>query len=86
MSRGFLLVAAALLLCGAVKDETPAARGPVIRVEPAGFDFGSVLPGKTLRKEFRLRNAGDQDLVLQKVRTSCGCTVGELARTTLAPA
>ena len=44
-----------------------------------------MLPGKTLRKEFRLRNAGDRDLVLQRVRTSCGCTVGKLARTTLEP-
>jgi hypothetical protein len=85
MSRWLAVVAAALLLSGAAKDEIPAGAAPAIRVEPAGFDFGSVLPGKELRKEFRLRNAGDQDLVLQPVRTSCGCTAGKLARTTLGP-
>jgi hypothetical protein len=87
MSRGLMLLAAGLLLCGAARaeDSDAGARGPLIRVEPAGFDFGAVVPGKLLRKEFRLRNAGDRPLVLQRVRTSCGCTVGKLARTTLEP-
>ncbi len=87
MSRGLALLAAGLLLCGTARAEGPeaGARGPLIRVEPAGFDFGAVVAGKVLRKEFRLRNAGDQPLLLQRVRTSCGCTVGKLARTTLEP-
>ncbi len=86
--RGMLLLlSGCLLLAGTALAGEPeaAAHGALIRIEPAGFDFGAVLGGKTLRKEFRLRNVGDQDLVLQPVRTSCGCTVGKLARTTLAP-
>ena len=87
MSRGLALLAAGLLLCGTARAEGPdtGAHGPLIRVEPAGFDFGAVVAGRTLRKEFRLRNAGDQPLLLQRVRTSCGCTVGKLARTSLEP-
>ena len=87
MNRGFAVLAAGLLLCGAARAEGPDGnvRGPLIRVEPASFDFGAVVAGKVLRKEFRLRNAGDQPLLLQRVRTSCGCTVGKLARTTLEP-
>jgi hypothetical protein len=84
MNRVLAVLAAGFLLCGAAKDESPA-QGPRIRVEPEGFDFGRTLPLQTLRKEFRLRNAGDQDLVLQDVRTSCGCTAAIVGKTTLAP-
>ena len=52
---------------------TPAV-APAIRVEPEGFDFGRTLPGRTLRKEFTLRNAGDAELVIDGVSTTCGCT------------
>jgi hypothetical protein len=82
-----LFRSAGLFLCGAAKDESPAQapQGPAIRVEPEGFDFGHVMPGKTVRKEFRLRNVGDQDLVLQPARTSCGCTAAIVGEMTLAP-
>ncbi len=86
MSRLLPVLAAGLLLCAAAPEEAPAvAQGPVIRVEPPGFDFGTVVAGKKLRKEFRLRNAGDQALLLKPVRTSCGCTVGKLTQTRLEP-
>ncbi len=51
-----------------------APKGPRIRVEPATFDFGKALPGKTLGTEFSLRNFGSEDLVIQSVSTTCGCT------------
>jgi hypothetical protein len=86
MRRLLLTLAAGLLLSGAADPpDRSAVQGPLIRVDPAGFDFGAVLPGKVLRKEFRLRNAGDQPLLLERVSTDCGCTVGKLSRTTLEP-
>jgi hypothetical protein len=57
---------------GAAEERKPPA--PRIRVEPASFDFGNALPGKTLRKEFTLRNFGDAALVVESVSTTCGCT------------
>ena len=84
MNRVLAVLAAGFLLCGAATDESPA-QGPRIRVEPEGFDFGRTRPLQTLRKEFRLHNAGDRDLVLQEVRTSCGCTAAIVGKTTLAP-
>ena len=47
-------------------DDKEAA-APRIRVEPEAFDFGKALPGKTLRKEFTLRNFGDAELVIEGV-------------------
>jgi len=71
--RRAAVVAAALLLAGAAwaEDEAPAPR---IRVEPERFDFGNVLPEKTLRKEFTIRNFGNAPLELENVSTTCGCT------------
>ena len=45
-------------------------------MEPASFDFGKALPGKTLEKQFSIRNFGDADLVIEGITTTCGCTAG----------
>jgi len=89
VSRRRWLVAAALLLAGqpAASAEPPAktAPAPVIQVEPAAFDFGHALAHRTLRKEFTLRNAGERELVIEKVTTTCGCTAAIAGETTLKP-
>jgi hypothetical protein len=75
--RGALAAALVLLLGGgdrAGSAPVAAAPAPVVRVEPAGFDFGRALPGRTVRKEFTLRNSGDAELVIDAVSTTCGCT------------
>jgi hypothetical protein len=55
-------------------DKKAAAAGPRIRVEPESFDFGHAAQNKTLHKEFSIRNFGNEDLVIQSVSTTCGCT------------
>jgi hypothetical protein len=77
-----VMIAVALVLATTVLGEE--ARGPRIRVEPDSFDFGKVLPNRTLRKEFRLRNLGDEPLVIERVSRSCGCTAAAPEVSTLA--
>ena len=49
--------------------------------EPSGFDFGRVLPDRSVQKEFRLRNLGTRPVVIENVATDCGCmVVGEYAK------
>ncbi len=81
------VLVAALLSAGAAAEEprSQEAAGPQIRVEPESFDFGRALPGKTLRKEFTLRNSGEQELVIEGVSTTCGCTAAVLGKTRLKP-
>ncbi len=59
-------------LPAASAPETP---GPRISVEPEAFDFGKALQNKVLHKDFVIRNIGTQDLVIDRVSTTCGCTV-----------
>ncbi len=60
----------------AEKTAEKTAAAPKISVEPATFDFGKALPGKTLEKQFSIRNFGDADLVIEGITTTCGCTAG----------
>lgn len=52
-------------------------KGPRIAAEPLVFDFGKVLGQKTLHKDFVIRNFGTEDLDIERVSTTCGCTVVE---------
>lgn len=54
-----------------------ADHGPRLVAEPESFDFGEVLQRKTLEKDFVLRNLGDREALIEKVSTTCGCTVAE---------
>ena len=73
---GLAVVAAVLatLVVAQEKDPKSTSAGPRIRVEPASFDFGKAAPNKTLRKEFSIRNFGNEDLLIESVSTTCGCT------------
>ena len=79
MRRAFTLLALALLpLSAGAQDKEPKTgtppKGPRIRVEPPGFDFGRALPNRTLDKDFSIRNFGSEDLVIENLTTTCGCT------------
>jgi hypothetical protein len=66
---------------GAAASPPPAAVSAPLVAEPAGFDFGRVLPAHSVQKEFRLRNLGRQPVVIENVATDCGCmVVGEYAK------
>lgn len=67
-------LAAGLVVLGSVLGGAAEQKAPRISVEPEAFDFGKVLPDKTLRREFTLRNFGDSELVIESVSTTCGCT------------
>jgi hypothetical protein len=81
VSLAALLLAALLTPPGAAPtpaspSATPA--GPRLALEPARFDFGDVLPGRRLTKEFTLRNVGSAELVIGKLSSSCACAAALL--------
>jgi hypothetical protein len=80
----------ALVLGAAPPAPAPAvaaasARAPRIAVDPEGFDFGRVLPGRRLSKQFAIRNFGSADLTVDKVTTTCGCTAALLDNKVIKP-
>jgi hypothetical protein len=83
--RRLAALAVAAFLAVPLGADEKAAAAPRIRVEPEGFDFGKAQPGKTLRKEFTIRNFGDAELVIEGVSTTCGCTAAISAQSRVEP-
>lgn len=61
------------------------ASGPKLVAEEADYDFGEVFQGRKLEHTFRFRNAGEAPLVVEKVRSSCGCTAALLSTELIPP-
>jgi hypothetical protein len=70
--------AGAVLLLSLASNGLPASPSPdrpKISVEPQSFDFGEALPGRTLEKDFVVKNFGSEDLKITDIVPTCGCTV-----------
>ena len=72
-----LMLAVALLAPLSWTASADVAKGPRIAAEPMVFDFGKSLQNKTREKEFVIKNFGTEDLEIEKVSTTCGCTVAD---------
>jgi hypothetical protein len=90
--RTLLVFLAAALFCPrALADTAPAAPtataapGPRLLFEAKEIDFGKVLAGSKVERIFKLRNAGDRDLVIRRIKPSCGCTAALLSQEVLPP-
>ena len=56
-------------------DQTPALKKtPKITFKETRYDFGKVKQGVTLTHLFKFKNEGDGNLIIEKVKPSCGCT------------
>ena len=66
---GLLSGMTGLLLLAA---SAPAA--PTAKIEPAQIELGEILEGNQYERFLTVTNAGDGVLVLEDVKTSCGCT------------
>ncbi len=58
---------------------------PVIEFEKDFYDFGKIIQGEKVSYSFKFTNTGKSDLIISKVTTSCGCTVGDYPRIPIKP-
>lgn len=61
------------------------AAQPKLAVEGPVFDFGQVEQGMTVDHTFRLVNQGTETLILDQVKSSCGCTAAVNSATEIPP-
>lgn len=61
-----------------------SAQGKIEIVGGDTYNWGSVAPG-TLRTVVEVKNVGAQDLSIQEVRPSCGCTIAPIDKKLLKP-
>lgn len=58
---------------------------PQIKFEQTEHDFGRIIQGERVIFRFKFTNTGNSDLLITKVNSSCGCTVGKYPKTPIAP-
>lgn len=63
----------------------PAAAGIVNWLTETEHDFGELRSGATARFTFRFQNAQAGPIVLETVRTTCGCTAAEWTEAPVEP-
>ena len=65
---------------GAVTDDLP-----VITFVKDIHDFGKVIQGEKVAYGFIFKNTGTSDLVINQVKTSCGCTAPKFSKDPIKP-
>ncbi|OFX21788.1 MAG: hypothetical protein A2041_14040 [Bacteroidetes bacterium GWA2_31_9b] len=58
---------------------------PSIQFEKADHDFGKIKGTENVEHLFKFKNVGKSDLIIRKIKASCGCTTVEPEKTTLKP-
>jgi len=58
---------------------------PKILFEETEHDFGNMIQGERVIYGFHFTNTGGSDLLITRVSTSCGCTVGDYPEQAIAP-
>ncbi len=61
------------------------ADAPRVTFSSERFNFGTIEPGQVVEHEYTLENTGRSDLLIRKVRASCGCTVVQPSETRIIP-
>jgi hypothetical protein len=76
MKRVIFLLGIMLLMAGAAKaQDAKTQSGPEIEFEKIVHDYGDVPYNGDGKCEFRFTNTGDEPLLIQKPKSSCGCTI-----------
>ena len=70
----YLYVSANLVEDFSTLTKAELENAPVFKLENTSIDFGSMLQNTTKEIIFPFTNAGKRDLVINYVRSSCGCT------------
>ncbi len=77
MKKLVLLIGLLVMAAGMVKaqDAKATANGPEIEFEKLVHDYGEIPYNGNGQCEFRFTNTGNEPLIIQKPKSSCGCTI-----------
>ena len=77
MKKVVLLLGVLVMMAGMAKaqDVKVSDNGPEIEFEKLVHDYGDVPYNGNGECEFRFTNTGNEPLIIQKPKSSCGCTV-----------
>ncbi len=66
-------------------SQAELANAPVLSVDNAEFNFGKINQGDKVDHTYVLTNSGKTNLIIRKVKASCGCTAVQPDKQVIAP-
>jgi len=75
MKRTLSFISFLWFMAVSLTASTSVWAAPRLTFDNPSFDFGKVTQGKTVEHAFAFRNTGDAPITIQRVGSSCGCTV-----------
>ena len=88
MKKLVLLIGILVMTLGFVNaqnEKKVSTNGPEIEFEQLSHDFGNVEYGGKCEVEFKFTNTGNEPLIIQKPKTSCGCTASSCPKEPILP-
>jgi hypothetical protein len=80
MKKKFFIAMIILTSCSFAQKQ-----GPKITSSNPNFDFGEILEGQIVTHTFEIQNVGGEDLKIENVQASCGCTAAQPSKKVLKP-
>lgn len=83
----FVLFAFSCKQTGDNQTDESYVQGDLTQIEfkEKTFDFGTIVQGETVTYIYNFTNTGDKPLVINNVRSSCGCTVPAYSNEPISP-
>jgi len=73
----FFIIIVIIIVTGSIviygNFSSKSGRFPQIKISEEEWDFGKVLPDANPNHKFTITNKGNEDLIIERVRASCGC-------------
>ena len=66
------------------KKKVKKPRAKIVFDEPT-HDYGFIMQGDKVKHDFHFRNIGDDDLLITRVKASCGCTTPDYPKDVIPP-
>lgn len=82
MIRPFSLGRLAALVAVTLGFTSASQAAPKVQVDPMVIDLGTIDEGNSFERFLEVKNVGDGVLVVEEVKTSCGCTAAAVDGTT----
>ena len=82
---GLITVSANIEENFSILTEEQRTNAPQIEIANPNYDFGQVEESQLVENEFKFTNNGKSDLIIRKIKASCGCTMVEPADKVIKP-
>jgi hypothetical protein len=81
---GIMVISLAFLAMGCTSGEATVGDRTTMKVAPV-VDLGKVALGEVVNAKFTVENTGDKPLIMGEVKGTCGCTVADWTKESIAP-